>query len=113
MLNAPMSWCKFGVTLYRAIFTIFTISNGTLKTPRDNYFFMEFQRPHFGGVFVILEKEPRGTPRSARRACPPPSHGRLPSPAHARLGTLPALGGFAAVKTIDNRFRLATQFYKR
>ena len=29
-------WCKFGATLYRAILTIFTISNGTLKTPRDN-----------------------------------------------------------------------------
>ena len=36
MLNAPMSWCKFGATLYRAILTIFTISNGTLKTRRDN-----------------------------------------------------------------------------
>jgi hypothetical protein len=33
-------WCDFGATLYRArltIFTIFTLSNGTLKTPRDNY----------------------------------------------------------------------------
>ena len=37
MLNAPMSWCKFGATLYQTIFTIFTISNGIAKTPRDNY----------------------------------------------------------------------------
>ena len=29
-------WCKFGATLYRAILTIFTISNGIAKTPRDN-----------------------------------------------------------------------------
>ena len=36
MLNAPMSWCKFGATLYVSVLTIFTISNGTLKTPRDN-----------------------------------------------------------------------------
>ena len=27
-------WCKFGATLYRAILTI---SNGILKTPRDNF----------------------------------------------------------------------------
>ena len=33
------SWCKCGATLYRAILTIFTISNGTLKTPRDNFDF--------------------------------------------------------------------------
>ena len=29
------SWCKFGATLYRSILTIFTISNGIAKTPRD------------------------------------------------------------------------------
>ena len=30
-------WCKFGATLYVSVLTIFTISNGTLKTQRDNY----------------------------------------------------------------------------
>ena len=35
-LNGRLMWCDFGATLYRAILTIFTISNGTLKTPRDN-----------------------------------------------------------------------------
>ena len=30
-------WCKFGATFYRAILTIFTISNSVLKTPRDNF----------------------------------------------------------------------------
>ena len=30
-------WCKFGATLYATILTIFTISNGIAKTPRDNF----------------------------------------------------------------------------
>ena len=39
---------------------------------------------------------------------PPPSHSRLSSPALARLVRLLALGGFASIKTILNRFYLAT-----
>ena len=38
--NLVQIWCKFGATLYATILTIltiFTISNGVLKTPRDNY----------------------------------------------------------------------------
>jgi hypothetical protein len=36
--------------------------------------------------------------------CPPPSHSRRLAPAHARLCRLLALGGFASLKTILNRF---------
>ena len=35
--NSVECWCDFGATLYATILTIFTISNGTLKTPRDNF----------------------------------------------------------------------------
>ena len=34
--NSVECWCDFGTTLYQTILTIFTISNGVLKTPRDN-----------------------------------------------------------------------------
>ena len=54
-------WCKFGATLYQTIltiftishditryYTIFTISNGVAKTPRDNYPFgiISIQKQH-------------------------------------------------------------------
>ena len=32
-------WCKFGATFYATILTMFTISNGVVKTPRDNFDF--------------------------------------------------------------------------
>ena len=38
-------WCKFGATLYQTILTMFAISNGVLKTPRDNfYLWLELQK---------------------------------------------------------------------
>ena len=49
-------WCKFGATLYRAILTIFTISNGIAKTRRDNWFTNILHNTNFavGVVFLPL-----------------------------------------------------------
>ena len=50
------SWYKFDVILYRAIFTIFTISNGIAKTPRDNYplgIISIYKKLCIAGLFVL------------------------------------------------------------
>ena len=48
-------WCKFGTTLYATILTIFTISNGIAKTPRDNFDFVEYKKcSAFAGHFFIV-----------------------------------------------------------
>ena len=48
-------WCKFGATLYRAILTIFTISNGILKTQRDNLLFLIYKNSASAGLFVFYK----------------------------------------------------------
>ena len=48
-------WCNFGATLYRAILTI---SNGVLKTRRDNFDFVEYKNaPIFRSIFYYLFDE--------------------------------------------------------
>jgi len=48
-------WCKFGATLYRAILTIFTISNGVLKTQRDKFLFLIYKKSSaMRGFFVLM-----------------------------------------------------------
>ena len=63
------SWCKFGATLYATILTIFTISNGVLKPPRDNRMppLIEFTKEPpprrwffaLGAISVLLEDNGR------------------------------------------------------
>ena len=55
--NSVECWCDLGATLYRAILTIFTISNGIAKTPRDNFDFMSNTKnaPIFGAFFYLFD----------------------------------------------------------
>ena len=57
-------WCKFGATLYAMILTIFTISNGTLKTPRDKLLFLIHKKLCYGRAFCYVGafiERPRAT----------------------------------------------------
>ena len=67
------SWCKFGATLYDTILTIFTISheitryltiftisNGTAKTPRDKLLFLIYKKLCFGRAFCFAIYFSRG-----------------------------------------------------
>ena len=51
------------------ISTIFTISNGGLKTPRDNFDFVEFQEAlRYGGVLFVISLMNWGAVMIALRA---------------------------------------------
>ena len=67
MKSSAKSWCKFGATLYRAILTIFTTSNGVLKTRRDHYPFgiISIQNStHSWVLFFFFVGETCGLPRA-------------------------------------------------
>ena len=57
-------WCKFGATLYRAILTIFTISNNVVKTRRDkNIVPLAHFKTHLSRwVFVFISREQLNLP---------------------------------------------------